>query len=89
MNLKMLLEVLEAHQRTVYIDTTTLKWGSEYDGGVFKTHHTCVRVGDSVISYDYKNIKELIRVLQALPEVRIVVNGEWLDEGRHRPVKDN
>lgn len=62
----------------VYIDTTTLKWGGEYDGGDYKTTHVRVKVNSTIVTYDYKNLKELIKVLKLLSNIEIIYNGEKL-----------
>jgi len=67
-----------AKKHRIYIDTTVLKWGSEYDGEIQKTTHVRVKVDNKVVSYDYKNLKELLNVLKLLSNVEIVYNGETI-----------
>ena len=89
MDLKNLLEALVEHENTVYLETTTLKWGGEYDGGEHRTHHTAVRVGDHVVTYDYRSVRDLLSVLTLLPSVKIQINGEPLDEIRPSSLKNS
>jgi hypothetical protein len=70
---------LAPKKHQISIDTTTLKWGSEYEGEVSKTTHLRVKVDSKVISYDYKNLKELLTVLKLLSNVEIIFNGEILE----------
>lgn len=87
MILKDILQMM--HDRTVYIDTTELKWGSEYDGGVQYTRHTRVRVGNHTVSYNYVGVQGLIATLQLLPDINIIINGEVFDADRSSSTKNS
>jgi hypothetical protein len=87
MNIEKLLEALM--ETEVQIDWTTLKWGSEYTGGVKKTTHARVTVGTEVVSYDYRSVRELLEVLSLIPHVKIRLNGELIDEIRFSTTKNS